>query len=165
MANRRSGRRADLRWTLGRSSLQSVPGAGTTVLASNILSAGTGSQTIMRTRGHLVAWLDGTLVAGDVVSCAIGFLVVPGGSAAVVISSPITDSQAPYFWFEAFTFAAEDTAAPLTDGLKMFRAEIDSKAMRILRPDREVQCVAEAFDIVQTSIVNFQVEARFLIGD
>ena len=160
---RGAGRRADLRWVLGRGTLLTLSGGATA--GATVISAGNTSQTIMRTRGRFAVWLDPPLVVGDLVAWAVGLLIVPGLTGTTVTSSPLTDPEAPFYWYESGHLAAETTADADGEGIKVVTGIVDVKAMRILRPDQEVQMVAEMSDITQTSEVNFHGTFRTLIAD
>ncbi len=167
MARRRTrggGRRADLRWTLGGASGLAI-GAGTS--ASTIVTQGVTSQTLMRVRGNLLCYLDGVQAPGTLVRCAAGFITVPGGLGTTVVSSPITDGDAPWLWFESWALGYEEYVTDVVDavGASVYRAVIDSKAMRIIRPDQEVQFVFEQATVGDPGSVNIRVDARFLIAD
>ena len=94
-------------------------------------------------------------------------MIVPGGSGTTVTSSPLTDGDAPYFWYETGMVAYEEYVSDVinADGLTFFRGTIDSKAMRVLRPDQEVQVVFESQALEGSIILNADVNCRFLIGD
>ncbi len=157
--SRRSvGRRADLRWTLGIADFEGI----TATAASTIISAGNTSQTIMRTRGSLLCSIDGPTL-NDVVHVGVGFLIIQSGGSAT--STPIADGDAPYFWVEYFTLSSETGTPDDQLGTQNHRLVIDSKAMRVLRPDQEVTCVVEISRIVGTPVVDLSVVSRFLIAD
>ena len=160
--SRRSGRKADLRWIGGRQVISAITNTTSAVI---IVSQGNTSQTIMRTRGSLLLYLNDPVAAGDVADVAVGFLVVPAGLSTTVTSSPITDPDAPWFYYDRVILGSEDTVAPDQLGLKVYRSVIDVKAMRVLRPDQEVQFVVETTNVGGTVAVNFAVAARFLIAD
>ncbi len=165
MARRRAtGRRADLRWLFSRNNFSAIS-AGTS--ANTQITSGNTSQTIMRTRGSIVAYLDGVQAPGSLIAVSVGFIVMPGGSGTTVTSSPETDGDAPWFWYDTFQLGYEEMVTDVVglEGLAMYRAVIDSKAMRVLRPDREVQVVIENTTLLTASAVNIGINARFLIGD
>ncbi len=164
MAHRSSGRRADLRWSLGAATFNALT-AGTN--SSTIVTSGITSQTIMRVRGSLLAYLDATHAPGQAVRIGVGFILAQGGAGTTVLSSPLTDGDAPWFWYETFSLGYEEMVTDVVDvpGATAYRATIDSKAMRVLRPDQEVQCVVENQTIQTASAVNVFVDARFLIAD
>ncbi len=140
-------------------------GAGS-VAATVVSALAATTETILRTRGHLVCSLDGVQGSGILIDVAVGFLVVPGGTGTTVTSTPITDPGAPWFWYERFTIGNEEVVTDIyaMPGLQVFRSVIDAKSMRILRSDREVQMVMEQATISGGSSVNLAVSGRILIG-
>ncbi len=163
MADRGRGRRrGQARWGFGSQFLSGLA-AGTPQSAA-IIAAGTLPSTVMRTRGEILVWMDGAPAAADAVVWAVGLIVMPEGQGTTVVSSPITDGNAPWFGFWTGTLAAEDTTL-LQNGTQYARIPIDSKAMRILRPDREVQIVAEQSTIGGAQVININFAARFLFLD
>ena len=167
MARRRTrggGRKADLRWTLSQTEILGR-NAGNPTGAQAVVTAGVTSQTLMRVRGTFYAMIVGTPTVTDIVQCGIGLLVVPGGSGAVVTSSPLTDGEAPFLWFEAFHLNTQSAGATNANGPQFWRNVVDNKAMRVIRPDQEIQLVVEVSDAVGTSTVDFGLMARYLIAD
>ena len=165
MARRRSGRRADYRWTFGTHSFTGLAAGGNT--AGTIVTAGNTSQTLMRVRGSFLAWLDATgSAAADTVIVAAGLLVQQGGAAST--SLPITDGDAPWLWHASFTLATEiafPTGGDGQPGILWVREEVDNKAMRVVRPDQEIELVVETLDVVGAPVINFSMSSRFLFAD
>ena len=161
MANKRSGRRADLRWTLGSFVVASLAAGASASFA--VIPGGITSQTIMRVRGSWSVWMDSSTVAADVVRFAIGLLTVQSGATAA--SLPLTDGEAPFFWYDIVTLAAEEVLGGTRAGMSNYRAVIDGKAMRVLRPDRDVLCVMESADVVGATVLNAAFDGRFLLAD
>ncbi len=147
-------------------------GANHAVLA---LSAGAVAQTMvtdglqetfLRLRGELVAWLDNPTSPIQMVDVAIGALVVQAGSGTTIIQKPITDPDAPWFFYERFCLAYEEKVVDVVavQQLIAFRKTIDAKAMRILREGREVQLVIEQATIDGAGVVNLNLNFRALLG-
>ncbi len=160
--SRSSGRRADYRWTGGRQAfLAQATGSSQAV----ILTAGNTSQTLMRTRGTLVAFLDGVQTGGELLDIGIAMLVQQAGATAT--SLPLTDPEAPFFYYDRFAIGYEEAVSDVVDmpGLSVYRATIDVKAMRVIRPDQEVILIVEAADIAGNANANISVAARFLLAD
>ncbi len=162
MANRRSPRRGDLRWVFTQLNFAAISSGG--VSAQTAISAGTQPETIMRTRGELLVWIDASPAQGEVQGVGFGLIVMPEGQGTTVISSPISDGNAPFYWFEAFGLASEDTGVARQEGLHMLRVPIDSKAMRRVRPDKEVQLVMESVAFSGATVVNAIVSFRTLLA-
>ncbi len=164
MARQRSRNAApikNLRW--GGSTHQFNIAAGTA--AQTFITDGS-TETLMRIRGNLVAWIDGLEIPAVGIAIGIGLLVVQAGSSTTVIQSPLTDPEALWLWYESFVVGYEEYVTDVIDapGLSVFRREIDSKAMRILRPGREVQLVMENVTTAGAGTVNLQMVHRTLLG-
>ncbi len=159
---RSGGRRADLRWTKGAFAFNAL---GATSTSGVIVAAGNTSQTMMRVRGELLVYLDGTQAPGTFLRVAIGMLIQQAGVTAT--SVPLSDGEAPFFWYESFALAYEEAVTDLIamPGLAVFRKTIDGKAMRVLRPDQEIAVVVEQATIGSSGSINGDVEARFLLAD
>ena len=102
-------------------------------------------ETILRIRGELVVWMDNAAATAALIDVAIGLLVVQAGSGTMVIQAPITDPEAPWLLYERMTIGYEEMVTDVIDvpQLTAVRRVIDNKAMRILKPGREVQLVIE----------------------
>jgi len=163
MTRRRSGKKIDfVHWT-GFTEATAAQSAG--VVASTAFAAQHDPETLMRTRGNLLAYVDSTSAPGGLIDVGIGMIPVPEGTGATVLWSPITDDDAPWFWIERFSLGYEEA---VTDVIAMqeamaFRVSIDSKAMRILR-NQEVQIVYENVTVLTALAFNAQVSGRCLFG-
>jgi len=124
-------------------------------------------DTIMRTRGQLMASIDGASAPGKAVRVGIGFVIVPEGTGSTVLWAPLTDPNAPWFFYSTFVLGYEEMVTDVVDvpGLSSYRETIDSKAMRKGPPDTEVQVVFENATILSASSVNLFVQGRFLLGN
>ncbi len=134
--------------------------------ATQAVDSTANTETLLRTRGNLTCWLDGSLSAAISVRVAVGLLLVPGGSATTVLSSPITDADASWLWYTTFTLGFEVYIAGAFNARVTEHMEvIDSKAMRIIRPDVEIQLVAETVAVIGAGApVNIAFDGRMLFG-
>ena len=163
MARRRSGRRTDLRWTLASSNFLAVASGTAGVTA---LSSATFSETLLRTRGEMMCWVDGLEAPATLARVGVGLIVMPEGQGTTVISSPISDGDAPWLYHRQFTIGYEEYVTDVIQAvhLSSFREVVDVKAMRILRPDQEIQCVVEQTTIAGAVTLNLILQLRFLLG-
>ena len=165
MARRRSGRKIDnLRWgAFNNSFLATGAGASGAIVLTTIVGV---VETIMRTRGNLVAWIDGleAPAVGVIVSC--GLIVVPEGTGSTVTWDPAGDPNAPWFWYESFVLGYEEYVADVIDcpGLSSHRSIIDSKAMRRWPQDSEIQFVMTNTTLAGAASVNVSIDGRILFG-
>ena len=130
-----------------------------------VISPVTESQTIVRTRGELLCWMDGAPTPPRLIRVGIGLLVQQAGATATV--SPLTDGDAPFFWYDVVTLMSDNTAAGGAPQQPMAssRAVVDGKAMRVLRPDQDIFVVIETADVVGASASDIGFDGRFLIAD
>ncbi len=122
-------------------------------------------ETLLRTRGNLLCWKDATSTPGQSAIITVGFVLVPEGTGTTVLWSPLTDADAPWFFYEQFMIGYEEMVTDVVDvpGLTSQRLVIDSKAMRIVR-NSEIQMVVENTTIGSALAVNLNVQGRFLSG-
>ena len=148
-------------WTRGAGSfLAQAAGTG----ALTLLAAQHQRETCIRMRGELTAWPDGNPVTGAAAIIAVGVILVPQGSGGTVLWSPTSDFDAPWMFYSSFVLVYEEMVTDVIDVpvLSGLRQVIDSKAMRIIRPDVEAQLVVENTTIGGALTVNVHFEARLL---
>ncbi len=138
-------------------------GAGS--VAQQLGSAQHLPETLLRTRGNVLAYADASQNPGALTEVAIGFALVPEGTGSTVLWSPLTDTDAPWFWYTSFAIGWEEGVADVIAmaGLSVYREVIDSKAMRKVR-NRELQLVIESATVGSALAVNVRVSGRFLAG-
>ena len=164
MPRRRSGRKIDFtHWTgfnASTVSLASGATAGVTLANAQHLP-----ETNLRTRGQALASFVGAGAAGILARFGIGFILVPEGTGTTVLWSPLTDTDAPWFYYltgNVFHGEAVTDVLGYSD-LGGVRETIDSKAMRIVK-NMEIQVVFEQSGITGTQAMNMAVAGRFLSG-
>ncbi len=163
MARRRSGKKIDfVHWTRTAGSTLAL-GAGTSAINAN--AAQHEPETLLRFRGNLLAYLDAVNAPGALVTIGVGLILVPEGTGTTVLWSPLTDSDAPWIWYEGFSLGLEEGVTDIYEyaGVSVFRAIIDNKAMRITR-NQETQLVFENITVGAAASVNIRVEGRTLAG-
>ena len=137
--------------------------AGT--VAGTLLSAQHLPETLLRTRGEIVVYKDGTSTPGLSALIGVGIILVPEGLGTTVTWAPVTDGDAPWLWVDYFTIGYEEMVTDVVDipMLSGARRIIDSKAMRKNR-NRELQFVVENATIGGALSVNVIVAGRVLAG-
>ena len=130
---------------------------------ATILPAAYDRETILRTRGNLVAAIDTAGVVGQNAMISVGLILVPEGTGSTVLWSPFTDSDAPWFFYSIFNLGYEEMVTDVIDvpGLTSYRETVDSKGMRRVR-NQEVQMVVENTTIGTAAAVNVSLAGRFL---
>ncbi len=163
MARRRSGKKIDFtHWTRGGFA---AGGHSAGTIATTTFAAQHLPETLLRTRGNLVAYIDGPSAPGKLVTVGVGMILVPEGTGSTVLWSPITDDDAPWLWYESFELGYEEDVTDVISipGLDLFRATIDSKAMRVIK-NQEIQTVVENVTVLTASSINVATEVRCLFG-
>ncbi len=163
MPRRRTGKKIDfLHWTGLNMSFPALAAgtSGATAHASQHLP-----ETMMRFRGNLLAYVDGTEAPPVQAVISVGMIVVPEGTGSTVLWSPFTDDDAPWSWLETFRLGYEEYVTDVisAQAAAVFRAVIDSKAMRIVK-NSEVQVVVENTTTQAALSVNVAVDGRTLWG-
>ncbi len=166
MANRARTRTTDYRWlfTGGTAGLFSAQGAGS--VAATFFTAGTIAETIRRLRGEVMVWVDGLEAPAVSATIGMGLIKAQSGQGATVLSSPITDGDAPWIWVDYMTIGYEEMVVDAVDVpmLSAKRVIVDNKSMRRFRPDQEVQFVVENVTLAGALSVNVAANIRALIS-
>ncbi len=162
--SRREGKKIEYtRWLTHSSCFQALA-AGS--VAGNVLSEQTRPYTLMRTRGKIAIWKDGLSAPALGVIVSIGILKVPAGTTATVLQEPFNDGAAPWLFYGSEFIGYEEMVTDVIDvpGITSARLTVDSKAMRIVRPEEELQIVITNTNCIAAMPVNISVELRFLLG-
>ncbi len=124
-------------------------------------------DTILRTRGQLIAWLDGVQGPAPFIDVGVGLIIMSEGAAAgATFPAPLTDENADWFFYSRFSIGYEEMVVDVVDvpQISAYREMIDSKAMRKGPPDTEIVAVIEQATIQGSATVNVQLAGRFLLG-
>ena len=163
MPRRRSGKKIDFVHWSGFQDSFNAQAAGS--IGKNIFAAAHEPETLMRLRGTLLAYLDTTQAPGVQIAVGIGMILVPEGTGTTVLWSPLTDPDAPWFWYTAFALGYEEYVTDVISSqvASGYREVIDSKAMRITR-NQEVQAVVENVTTGSAGAFNMVIAGRSLSG-
>ncbi len=157
----RSKRGVNLHWS--RISGQALAFTAGTA-AVNLVASAHIRETCIRLRGSLAAFVDGLQTPGGMAQIGVGIAVVPEGTGTTVVMSPLADGDAPWMYYTSFVLAYEELVTDVIDipGISSYREVIDNKAMRILRPDQELQMVFENITLNAALTANVRFDARAL---
>jgi len=157
---RHRGRAPNLHWTGFDASSQALSAGAS---ASTIFAAVHGTETGLRIRGNLMAYVDGTQAPGGGVVVGVGLILVPEGTGSTVLWSPMLDRDAPWWYYASFNLGYEEMVSDVIDvpGITSYRETIDVKAMRIRR-NQEVQFVVESQTTASTMDINVFISGRLL---
>ena len=124
-------------------------------LAFTIGAAQHNRETIIRIRGTVAAFIDGTQANGIGAIISMGICVVPEGTGTTVLWSPETDVDAPWMWYDTFLLAYEEMVTDVVDVplITGYRTVIDSKSMRRIR-NSELQLVVSNATFSSTLSIN-----------
>ena len=167
MASRRPGRTIDYK------SWAAIPGLVDEILASETGSAGglafTEPATILRCRGYVKAMFDESMQVGDIIILAFALAIVSTDAFGVAsgggLPDPIAEPEYSWLWWgeirlDAFTAAGENawgTSAQLL--------EVDTKAMRKIKPRETLTMVFEVGTIAGAPVTYIDIgQTRVLIG-
>ncbi len=166
MSHRRSSSQPKTRTFHWSRATQSFLAQGAGSVGGTIITAGANAETIMRMHIELTCWIDAVQTPSKLVEVAVGALVMPEGQGATIVSEPVVDDSAPWFFYERFALGYEEYVTDVIDspGLTTFRKTIDVKSMRILRPEREVQLVLTNTTILSAAAINFSMSTSVLFG-
>jgi len=124
-------------------------------------------ETILRTRGNLLAFTFGALSPGRLVDVSVGIHLVPEGTGTTVLQNPFSNPDEDWFYYASFSLGYEEPVVDVVDvsGITSFREIMDSKAMRIWRPSTEIQAVFTNTTLETAVSVRAVMQGRFLLGD
>ncbi len=163
MANRHQKKISVVHWTPGvfqAFGMAAASPVGITAVAAQHLP-----ETLLRTRGSYSATLDGALAPATGVQLSVGLILVPEGTGATVLWSPVADGDAAWIWWDTVTLLYEEAVTDVIASQNSMSAMrmIDSKGMRHVR-NQEIQFVAESTTLETASAVNVAGACRFLTG-
>ncbi len=158
--------RLSKRW-LGFSSGTAFLAQGAGSVGTVVASPTSVLDTIMRTRGSVVSFVDGVDEPGALSEIAIGMIILQEGSIAVGgFPIPITDDNADWFWYTRFTLGYEEPVLNVisVQTVSGYREVIDSKAMRKGALDTEIGLCFEQVSLGTDVGSNTVVNGRWLLG-
>ena len=135
--------------------------------AVNFAASAARPSTVLRIRGELTVYVDGASAPGKLIQVSWGIIKVPTGSGTTVQYAPVADAAAPWMAYGRTILGYEEMVTDVIDvaGLTLKRFDVDSKAMRRMRPDEELQFVIENTTIGTASAINWAYGVRVLQGD
>ena len=148
-------------WQLSTGSF-SAQAAGNASL--NFSSVGSVQTTLHRIRGEVVGYVDSMSVPGGLAQVTYGIILVPEGSGTNTQFNPVSDANAPWLLYGQASIGYEEMVTDVIDvpGMTAFRHVIDNKAMRIIRPDLEMQFVLVNTTTFTAIPINLSYNLRWL---
>ena len=166
---RRSGKKIEtVRWT-GDTVINTAALASGGSAAIQLYQVGDqeAAPTLLRTRGQISVYVDGVQAPGGSSLVTLGVHVVPKGSDATITSTPLTEAEGDWFVWRTAVLAYEEMVTDViaVERMLSFRFEIDSKAMRKMKPGQEIQfVVASITNLAGGVAINVAGQLRFLLG-
>ena len=166
MARRRGGGRV-----IDNKEWQATP-FSQSVIAADGTSPGGGitfaiPATILRMRGYVQAVMDSSAQVGDDIVLTFGFAVLATDAFIVGASlpDPFDEPSFPWLWWGEMTLIAQTTTPVMGWGPHAQRLEVDSKAMRRVKPNQTLGGIVQASGATgaPNTIVTFG-SIRTLIG-
>ena len=112
--------------------------------------------------------LEQTVAANDAVKIGLGLAVISTDAfdlGATAFPDPSGEPEFPWYWWSEFHLASEGTAIEAAAGIQNVRIEVDSKAMRKVKPGETLAWVVQYSDILGTPPVQILLaQVRVLIG-
>ncbi len=126
----------------------------------------TSPATILRCRGYVQGYLDPTKQVGD--TMALGFaigIVSTDARGAGVLPDPFEEPEYPWLWHGTMFLRAEIAAGAEAWGLSAQRLEVDTKAMRRIKPGQSLVYAIERASVAGAPVTEITTGfTRVLIG-
>ena len=138
------GRRTDKAWVILPGDMIQSSATGTKLFAGSIAFSSPG--TILRCRGRISGTFDETAQVGDFLTTTFGLGIVSTDAAtlgATAMPDPSGDGDYPWLWWETMDLRSSVAAAPTAYGPSAKELEIDTKAMRRVKPGQSLVMVME----------------------
>ena len=126
--------------------------------------------TILRWRGYFSAFMDESgATAGDRMVITVGIGIFSTDAVTVgenAMPDPADEPEYPWVWWKEFSLHTEVAAGPSGGwGIQAQRYDIDSKAMRRIKPGESLVLVFQTTNLVGAPTVNIDVgQLRVLVG-
>ncbi len=168
MANRgarRSGRPPDYTWQGPSTGLvASTVGATQALLGTLVSFAATG--TVIRLRGHINVGMD-VAAADNAMVMAVGIIVATDdaiAAGAASLPSPFDDADSEWLWHGYFALKSITGTQSDTIGGQFVQREIDSKAMRRVKPGYSLAVIADGSVLLGSPTADVVMAARVLFA-
>ena len=161
MAHQRRARRRVYNWNIFSGDFPAFA-AGT---VGEVFLTNTISRTIIRWRGELVVFMDSTSAPGKLARWGFGLLKRTEDSVGTTVTaSPLSDGAAGFVVYEVGHVGYEEMVTDVIDVpmISGQRIVIDSKAMRRLRVNEQIQAVAENVTVTTATALNMAWAIRTL---
>ncbi len=125
-------------------------------------------STILRARGYVQASFDATVQVGDLIRLTFGLGIVSDDAfnlGATAMPDPAGECEYPWLWWGEMLLRSELAAGPGSWGIPAQRLEVDTKAMRRVKPQQTLAWIVESTDVAGAPVTNVDCgQLRVLIG-
>jgi len=167
MARRGSGKTIDYKEWTGMNFSDQTAAADGTLIGAGLISFAV-PATILRARGFVQASFDATQQVGDRMRVTWGLGIVSTDAAtlgATAVPDPAGEPEYPWLWWGSMLLRSELAAGVNAWGLSAQRLEVDTKAMRRVKPGQSLVWVMEAASTAGAPATLFEFgQTRVLIG-
>ncbi len=162
----RPGRVIDFKsWSFAPAFSTVLAAVGTTIGGSVLF---TGPATILRVRGAVQASFDSTVQNTDQMRLVFGLGIVSTDAAtlgASAVPDPGGEAEYPWLWWGSMQLRASANAAEGAWGTQAQKLEVDSKAMRRVKPGESLLWVVEVASVTGAPVTNIDfLQTRVFIG-
>ncbi len=173
MALRRSGQTIGRRGrTIDFKQWASIPALGTAITGDGTFQGGSVAfavpATILRCRGFVQAAFASGVQVGDDMNINFGLGIVSTDAFAAGAGSmpdPAGEPEYPWLWWQEVFLNSEQVEEPVSWGPGALRLDVDTKAMRKVKPGESLVWVGEATQSLGAPEVNVDFgRTRVLIG-
>ena len=121
-------------------------------------------STMVRLRGEVLVFIDASSAPGKLVDISMGIIKVPAGTGTTVLVDPFGEPSASWIWYDVCHLGYEEYVTDVIDSplITACRVKIDSKAMRKLFNEEEIQFVVTNTTLATASSVNIAAGVRLL---
>ena len=124
--------------------------------------------TVLRVRGAVQAQFDSTQTVQDDAALTWGLAVVSSAAFAAgvgAVPTPAGDPEFPWLWWGTMFLHAESGDPDAAWGANTMRLDVDSKAMRKVKPGESLIWVMQSAVLVGSPLINIDFhQTRVLIG-
>ena len=161
----RPGKKIDYKQWSATPSIRLGVTTDTTVVGGSI--GFTFPATILRARGSIVATLEAPIAAGDMAKFTFGLGIISTDSftAGTSVPDPAGEPDYPWLWWTEFALTTEVATINDSFGLHSHRVEVDTKAMRRVKPGQSLAWILQRADIAGDPPATVHIaQTRVLIG-
>ncbi len=161
---RREGRTIDFKsWDAMPSVSAQLTADGSTAVAG---LAFTSPATILRCRGSLLYSLDESQQVNDKMKVGLGLGIISSDAfTASTLPDPSGEAEYPWLWWHEVQLGSDLAVGINNLGQNVARIDLDTKAMRKIKPGQTLTLVTQYVDLTGTPVLDQQQgQIRVLIG-